>query len=100
MVYKKFKDYKLEIIKLIFTNTDPSSILCRIEELELKGSITVSQIQLLSDIVYNANVYKMLRPANMKQALAYKLRYDEMILEYKGRIIARYYPSKGMAVLG
>ena len=100
MVYKKFKDYKLEIIKMIFTNTDPSSILHRIEEFELKDSLTLSQIQQLSDIVYNANIYKILRPANMTQDLAYRLRYDEMMLEYKGRIIARYYPSKGMAVLG
>ena len=99
MVYKKFKDYKLEIIKMLFIRKDPAEVLKEIEKLETSNSITLSQVQQLTDIVFNGEIYKILRPANMSQALALRLKYDQQILVYKRRILASYYADTGTAVL-
>lgn len=99
MVYKKFKDYKLGIIKMLFIRREPAEVLKEIEALETSNSITPSQVQQLTDMVFNGEIYKILRPANMSQALASRLKYDQQIFVYKGSIIASYYPDTGTAVL-
>ena len=99
MVYKKFKDYKLQIIKMLFICKEPSEVLKEIEKLETSNSITPSQVQQLTDMVFNGEIYKILRPSNMSQALANRLKYDQQIFVYKGRIIASYYADTGTAVL-
>lgn len=99
MVYKKYKDYKLSIIKMLFIRKDPAEVLKEIEALETSNSITPSQVQQLTDMVFNGEIYKILRPANMTQALAARLKYDQQIFVYKGQIIASYYADTGTAVL-
>ena len=99
MVYNKFKDYKLKIIKMLFIRKNPADVLKEIEALETSNSITLSQVQQLVDMVFNGNIYKILRPANMSQELAIRLKYDQQIFVYKGRIIASYYADTGTAVL-
>ncbi len=94
MVYKKFKDYKLEIIKLIFMEDDPSVALNRIEELEENNSITPSQVVYLTNLYFKSEIYTFSKNSNVSYDLAKKLNYETKILVYNDKIIASYIPSK------
>lgn len=99
MVYKKFKDYKLSVIRMIFLKQTPSEIINYIESLETDNSITPSQVQYLVNMFYEAEIYKMERPTNISQDLADRLRYENEIMVYRRKIIASYIPSEGLVYL-
>ncbi len=99
MVYKKFKDYKLSVIRMIFLKQTPSEIINYIESLETDNSITPSQVQYLVNMFYEAEIYKMERLTNISQDLANRLRYETEIMVYRRKIIASYIPSEGLVYL-
>lgn len=99
MVYKKFKDYKLSVIRMIFLKQTPSEIINYIESLETDNNITPSQVQYLVNMFYEAEIYKMGRPTNISQDLANRLRYETEIMVYRRKIIASYIPSEGRVYL-
>lgn len=99
MVYKKFKDYKLVVIKMIFLKQAPVEIIKYIESLEKGNNITPSQVQYLVNMFYESEIYKMERPTNVSQELANRLNYETEIMVYRRKIIASYIPSEGLVYL-
>lgn len=89
MVYKKFKDFKLEILRMMFEDVESSEIIKRIEELEQSNSITPSQISYLVDMVYNSDRFT-LTGSRQKQ------NDNVQILVYKKKIIASYIGKIGV----
>lgn len=88
MVYKKYKDFKLEVIQMMFEKKTTSEIISFIESLEENKHVTPSQIQYLVDMVCNAEKYILTGSDT--------LHYITQILVYKRKIIASYIPERGV----
>lgn len=87
MVYKKFKDFKLEVIRMMFEKKTVSEIISHIEALEVTNLITPSQVQYLLDMVYNADIFTL---------TGSRQNENVQILVYKKKIIASYIGEKGV----
>ena len=88
MIYRKFKDFKLEVIQMMFEQKTISEIISFIESLEENKFVTPSQIQYLVDMACNAEKYTMTGTEEHT--------YITQILVYKRKIIASYIPEKGV----
>lgn len=87
MVYKKFKDFKLEVIRMIFEEKPVSEIISHIDALEVTNLITPSQVQYLLDMIYNSDKFTL---------TGSRQNENFQILVYKKKIIASYDGKKGV----
>lgn len=60
MVYKKFKDYKLEVITMLFQHETGQKIFKFIDDLEKNCKITPTQAQQLNRMINGCEMYRLI----------------------------------------
>lgn len=89
MVYKKFKDYKLEVITMLFQHETGKKVFGFIDDLEKNFKITPTQAQQLNRLINGCEMYRLLDDPEGRL----------IIMVHDRKLIASYDPAERKAYL-